>query len=214
MQTKPPIISFLYLFIISSFFYISFNYYDIYLANFFHENTVFLPINNQLTKLGDGLFVVFVMYFLLITAVLKNDLKLAKKFIYIAFVCLSIGIINNITKVIFARARPIELFEHGVYGFMFFKYGFRFASFPSGHTMAITSMCYALGKLWPKYLNYLLIFAFIIGFTRVIVNAHYFSDVVIGFVFAIYLVELFYRHKFAILSIWTKIKPTPHPAEI
>ncbi len=214
MQTKQRIISFLYFPLITLIFYILFNYYDIYLAHFFHENTSFLPINKQLTKLGDGLFVVFVMYLLLIVAVVKNNTNLAKKFIYIAFVCLSIGIINNITKMIFARARPIELFEHGVYGFKFFKYGYHFASFPSGHTMAITSMCYALGKLWPRYLNYLLIFAFVIGFTRVIVNAHYFSDVVVGFIFAIYLVELFFKYQFAIISIWTKIKSRPRPAEI
>jgi undecaprenyl-diphosphatase len=125
---------------------------------------------------------------------MKENLPLAKKMVYVLVIFLLVGLTNNIMKFIFARARPIEFFENAVYGFKFFKFGHHFASFPSGHTMAITSMFYSLSKVWPKYIAPFMITAALIAFSRIVVGAHYLSDVFIGFIFSIYLVDFFDKH--------------------
>ncbi len=175
-------------------FYICYNYIDVPIATFFHNNIILLKFAELITKLGGGLAITFTLYLLLIYAVMQENLPLAKKMVYVLIIFLLVGLTNNIIKVIFARARPIELFENAVYGFNFFKFGHHFASFPSGHTMAITATLYSLAKIWPKYMMPLMISAALIAFSRVIVGAHYLSDVFIGYISSIYLVDLFEKH--------------------
>ena len=175
-------------------FFFCYNFLDLPLAIFFHHNTFLLSIAQDVTKLGGGLFISLSLYILLIYAIMKDNLFLAKKMIFIFSVFLLVALTNNIAKIIFARARPIEYFEHGFYGFKFLSFGHHFASFPSGHTMVITAMLYILSKIWPKYFVGFMGAAAIISFSRVIVGAHYFSDVLIGYIFSIYLVDFFTEH--------------------
>lgn len=175
---------------IASIIIISFYLIDITLTEFFHKNNTLMPWAQKITKLGDGTVILMFLSVLLVHSVMTDDFVLSKHIVYILLICLLIGLICNGIKIILARARPIEYFENGLYGFQFFRFGHHFASFPSGHTMMIVAAFYSIGKIRPKLLLPLMFCALLIGFSRVIVGAHYFSDIVAGMYFSVCLVEL------------------------
>ena len=55
-----------------------------------------------------------------------------------------------------------------------------YASMPSGHATTVFSILVALGSLWPRGRTVLWIYAVAILVSRVVVSAHYPSDVVAG----------------------------------
>ncbi|MBI5967833.1 MAG: phosphatase PAP2 family protein [Deltaproteobacteria bacterium] len=90
------------------------------------------------------------------------------------------GIVTNIIKMIIGRYRPEMLFEKGLYGFEFFQIDSTLVSFPSGHATTAFSLAYALSLFSFKFRVPLFCFALAVGASRVIITAHYFSDVVVG----------------------------------
>jgi len=120
----------------------------------------------------------------------KNEL-MAKKSIYLFWTVALSGLFIIVVKFIVARYRPVALLEDNLYGFTWFDLGYRVNSCPSGHSTTVFSFFVALSLLLPKFRVYFLLFAFLIAFSRVGVDAHYLSDVVLGGVvgtlFALYL---------------------------
>lgn len=99
-----------------------------------------------------------------------------------AYVFISIalsGITANLLKRVIGRARPGNFDEWGTFGFSPFR-GSRFESFPSGHATTIGALFMALALLLPRYRLLFLVLGVWIGMTRVMVGAHYPSDVVAG----------------------------------
>jgi len=90
------------------------------------------------------------------------------------------GIITNIIKMIIGRYRPEMFFEKGLYGFEFFQIDSTLVSFPSGHATTAFSLAYALSLFSLRYRMLLFSFALAVAASRVIITAHYFSDVVVG----------------------------------
>lgn len=99
---------------------------------------------------------------------------------FIALTAIVSGLAVNIFKLIFARYRPVEYLQNDNYGFSWFDYGYRMASFPSGHSATALGVALALVLLFPRYLFLILPLGILIVFSRVVVTAHYLSDVVIG----------------------------------
>jgi dolichol-phosphate mannosyltransferase len=90
------------------------------------------------------------------------------------------GGLVNLFKIIFGRIRPIKALAEDVYGFELFRFGYDYASFPSGHS-AIMGVCIGMllvikPRVWPIWI---LLFG-AIAFSRVIVQAHYVGDIVAG----------------------------------
>lgn len=71
-------------------------------------------------------------------------------------------------------------FGNGTYGFFPFHGGQAYASFPSGHTAAITAFAGALWVLWPKlrWLGIVLSLAVVIGLLGA--DYHWLSDIIAG----------------------------------
>lgn len=97
------------------------------------------------------------------------------------FVAIAIpGIVTNVIKHIFGRARP------GVGGsvdpFLFspFNFSAAYASLPSGHVTTVASTLIAVGVLWPKSRPVLWIYAILITLSRFMVTAHYPTDAIGG----------------------------------
>ena len=90
------------------------------------------------------------------------------------------GILINVLKVLFGRARPKLLFRDELYGFDWFGLGADFHSFPSGHAQTITALMVALFILVPRFGWGYLIIGAAVAVSRAVVNAHYMADIVAG----------------------------------
>jgi membrane-associated phospholipid phosphatase len=86
----------------------------------------------------------------------------------------------HLFKLIVGRARPELFSELGAYSLTPFAYDNLYASFPSGHSAAVGAFFGAFSMLAPRLRPLFLVGALMIGASRVIVGAHYPSDVAAG----------------------------------
>lgn len=108
---------------------------------------------------------------------------LAAVMVRVGFLFLAIGVPGlfvTVVKRIIGRARP------GVGGhldpFLFspFNWTAAYAGLPSGHATTAFSALVALGSLFPRWRTEILIYTALIALSRMVVNAHYPSDVFAG----------------------------------
>lgn len=90
------------------------------------------------------------------------------------------GLVVDVLKIVFGRLRPKLLFGADLYGFGWLGWHADRWSFPSGHTATIAALATALWVLWPRHLLFYILVAAIVAGSRVVVGAHYSSDVVAG----------------------------------
>jgi lipid A 4'-phosphatase len=105
-----------------------------------------------------------------------------------AFLFVSIaaaGLVVDVLKIIFGRLRPKLLFSADLYGFTWFGWRPDHWSFPSGHAATIVALMAALWWLWPRHLLFYILVAAIVAGSRVVVGAHYPSDVLAGALIAV-----------------------------
>jgi len=105
-----------------------------------------------------------------------------------AFLFLSIamsGVIVDILKFVFGRARPKLLFQSDVFGFMWLNWNADHWSFPSGHSATIVALMTALWYLWPQHVLFYILAAAIVVGSRVVVGAHFLSDILAGALIAV-----------------------------
>jgi membrane-associated phospholipid phosphatase len=131
---------------------------------------------------------------------------LAFKFIYksnhYALVCLffflaiaSSGLAADALKFILGRSRPNLLLKQNIYTFEPFQIERNMTSFPSGHAATITALVCALYCFFPKPKYLYIATAALVAGSRVLITAHYLSDVVFGAYVAL-LVTPFVKYRF------------------
>lgn len=99
---------------------------------------------------------------------------------YVCISCAAAQMIGEGLKFVLARARPDLLFDSGAYGFYFFSDVHNLNSTPSGHTLRIFALMTALALLFPRRRYLFLVLAVLVSLSRVVVTAHYPSDVFFG----------------------------------
>jgi len=104
----------------------------------------------------------------------------AERALFILLVLLSSGLAADVVKVVVGRARPKLLFADGVYGFTWGALQADYWSFPSGHASNIAALAVALFLLWPRGAVFYAVAALLVMASRVIITAHYPSDVLAG----------------------------------
>jgi membrane-associated phospholipid phosphatase len=124
-------------------------------------------------------FLILVPGWILFLFIRKNKL-LSMRFFYLFLALSASGLINMLIKWLAGRHRPISLFKEGLYGFNYFGLGYELNSFPSGHAVTAFSLATAMTILFPRWGGLLFIPALMIAATRVMLTAHFLSDVVVG----------------------------------
>jgi lipid A 4'-phosphatase len=179
---------------------------EVGLYNVFYE--INLSLNNihlkeffiKITKIGDSLWVflfsasVYFCCFFLKNKFFKINIKSIKKIQFFSFflfiTSFLTGTLTQIIKHIIGRPRPNHVLGDEFFGMSFFNFESSFHSFPSGHTSTIFAVALTFSIFTPKLKYFYFIFAGLIGWSRVVVEAHYFSDVVGGIVLAFVGVKL------------------------
>jgi membrane-associated phospholipid phosphatase len=141
-----------------------------------------------ITDLGkSGPYIVFCVIGMVVLRVTRRGLKdvmdrAVNRWVFgaLGFVLASLsvsGILTNILKDIIGRARPVLLEREGFYGLQPFTFDAIYNSFPSGHSTTFLALGVSLGLLMPRLLKPLVVVCFALATTRIIVNAHFVSDV-------------------------------------
>ena len=90
------------------------------------------------------------------------------------------GLATDLVKWLMGRWRPKVFFAEGLYGFGFWGSGYEQTSFPSGHAATICSLALALSYLYPRWRPFWIVAALLVCLSRVVIGAHYPSDVLMG----------------------------------
>ena len=90
------------------------------------------------------------------------------------------GLAADVLKVFVGRPRPWVLFRGGAYDFWPLQLNADYQSFPSGHAACVAAAAFALAVVAPRYRVQFLLAALLLALTRVVIVAHYLSDVVAG----------------------------------
>jgi len=90
------------------------------------------------------------------------------------------GLLVDLLKVVFGRARPRLLFRDGEYGFTWRGGNADYWSFPSGHAATAAAVALSLTLIWPRYWPAYWLAALLVIASRVIIDAHYLSDTIAG----------------------------------
>jgi lipid A 4'-phosphatase len=114
------------------------------------------------------------------------------------------GLIVDLLKVVFGRARPKLLFAAGTYDFTWLGLGANYWSFPSGHAATAAALMTALWCLWPRHLLFYIALAAMVAASRVVIGAHYLSDVVMGAFIAVLVTR-------ALAALFVHFKALPLP---
>ena len=95
------------------------------------------------------------------------------------------GIVTNLIKILIGRARPNPFLHEGIYGFHPWHLDADLRGFPSGHATTVFALAFALTMIQPRWRYPAFAFAIVIAATRVVINAHFLSDIVGGMVVAL-----------------------------
>jgi membrane-associated phospholipid phosphatase len=99
------------------------------------------------------------------------------------FILLALGTsaaVLHTVKFSMGRYRPRALFESDLYDIAIFTAGYLNSSFPSGHAQVAGALAAALVLVYPRYTLLYVLFAALVGYSRVVIGHHYLSDVMFG----------------------------------
>ncbi|MEA2927774.1 MAG: hypothetical protein QOG38_202, partial [Hyphomicrobiales bacterium] len=107
-----------------------------------------------------------------------GNLVVASLVVRLEFLFLAIalpGLAVTIVKRLIGRVRPSDL---GPFSYMPWSWRPEYASLPSGHGTTAVAAAIAIGALWPRARVPMWAFAVVIALSRVVIQAHFASDVI------------------------------------
>lgn len=141
---------------------------------------------NEITDFGrSGWFLIPLAILIVVAAALATPAvgrigslvlaSLAVRLGYLFFAIAVPGLFVTLVKGVIGRARPSDV---GPFAYVPWSWRHEYASLPSGHSTTAFAAAVAIAALWPKARIPMLIFAVIIALSRVIITAHFVSDVI------------------------------------
>lgn len=101
-----------------------------------------------------------------------------------AFVFIGVGLpslFTTIVKRVIGRSRPIHYDSVGTLDFRTLSWAdWTYQSFPSGHTTTAFALCFVVAFLSPRWYPAMLVLAVLIALSRIVVGAHYPTDLLAG----------------------------------
>jgi len=161
---------------------ISYFFLDLHIARCFHAlSQETRNVFEWITKAGVSTTYLVVSFglFIFFRWIRKDRFHADCALLFFSNVVLS-GVVTNIVKFLVGRLRPKMFFESGLYGFDPFHIGYEFNSLPSGHATTVFAIATTCSIFWPKYRILFFIFATTVALSRLVLNAHYLSDVLAG----------------------------------
>lgn len=170
------------MFLVIAMFIAFYTYLDLDLAIIFsrlnlRQTSIFL---NWLTYLGDGIIILPFLFGGFMFRYFQKNMIWERRFWFISQCIIFSSLICWILKITFGRARPKMWFNVHEYGFYWFNLKGSYWSFPSGHATTVFSIVFGLIVLFPRYRFLLMVLGTLVALTRVLLNYHYFSDVLVG----------------------------------
>jgi membrane-associated phospholipid phosphatase len=98
---------------------------------------------------------------------------------YLASLAIGSAILHTI-KTLLGRRRPRDELELELFGFRPFHFDLQYDSFPSGHALTIFCVAVIASAVLPALAPLWFALALYLAMTRVFLNAHFLSDVLIG----------------------------------
>jgi undecaprenyl-diphosphatase len=138
-----------------------------------------------------------------------SQFVLAAAMVRVGFLFVAIGapsLFATIIKRLIGRSRPLATGVTDPTVFDPFVWRVAYASLPSGHATTAFAVLAAIGSLWPRARTILLIYALLIAASRVVVTAHYPTDVAAGALVGIVGVWMVRRY-FALRGLGFSIGP-------
>jgi membrane-associated phospholipid phosphatase len=140
---------------------------------------------NEITDYGkSGWFLVPLAGLILTAAILAPiagriaNLVLVSIVMRLSYLFLAIalpGLVVTVVKRLIGRVRPSD---SGPFAYFPWSWQPEYASLPSGHSTTAFAAAVAIATLWPRTRIPLLIFAVVIATSRVVITAHFVSDVI------------------------------------
>lgn len=150
-----------------------FDNYVLELVNTRMKTRFFDYFFQRFTKLAG---VSFVSIIILLLFVFSNDLKIKAFAIELGVAQILTGMTVHTIKFLAKRVRPYDLLE----GLNTFDIIMRDYSFPSGHTASAFTIATMVGVYFPDLFLFMLIFAVLIGISRMYLAVHFPTDVLVG----------------------------------
>ncbi|MCV9967393.1 phosphatase PAP2 family protein [Pararhizobium sp. BT-229] len=130
---------------------------------------------------GSIVIVAYILHRVVRSHGFSSKMKTAWRLALYFFVTIgSASALVHLLKLIIGRARPELFLDYGAHSLTPFANEWLFESFPSGHSAAVGSFFGAFAMLAPRLRIVFALGALTIGITRVVVGAHYPSDVAAG----------------------------------
>ncbi|MBU0533361.1 MAG: phosphatase PAP2 family protein [Candidatus Omnitrophica bacterium] len=152
------------------------------LINLNHNLFLFLnqynfPLADKLmlliTSTGNGLVLIT---FILIALAIFDRKKMLRVFLSVLLAGIVGGIVVHLLKLGIDASRPLVIFPDA----HFLGEPLKMGSFPSGHTQLCFSTAVILAKEYKKNWKLFYLWAFIVGYSRIYVGAHFPMDIIAG----------------------------------